>query len=74
MLIPEGLHRLVGLPAGSVVGSADRLLVVLVEGKDEVELVAGVLIAQFESIMVASGYVPVEPAEDGRNPTVPRLR
>lgn len=28
------------------------------------ELVAGVLIAQFESIMVASGYVPVEPAED----------
>ncbi len=64
MLVPERLHRLIGLCAGGVVSPADRLLVVLVEGEDEVELVGIVPVTQFEGVVVTSGHIPVQCAED----------
>ncbi len=47
-----------------IVCTAYSILIVLVESKDKMQLVVLVCITQLQCIMIASGYVPVQPAQD----------
>ena len=64
-MIPESLHILVRLRSGlHVIGTAYLSLVILVESKNQMQLVVGVGITQFQCIMVASGYIPIQSAQN----------
>ena len=64
-MIPERLHILIGLRAVLlIVGTAYFSLIILIEGKNKMQLIVGVGIPQFQCIMVASGYVPVQSTQN----------